>query len=63
MSHEKCATGSDCLPRSRTVLSLLDDSNYGKKDLTCFKIGFQKNKGFLNEPCRKIEATHHWDAK
>lgn len=40
MSHEKYATGSDCLPRSRAVLSLLDDSNYGKKDLTCFKIAF-----------------------
>lgn len=44
MSPEKCATGSDCLPHSRAVLSLLDDSNYGKKDLTCFKIAFRRTK-------------------
>lgn len=45
MSHEKYATGSDCLPHSRAVLSLLDDSNYGKKDLKCFKIACRRTKG------------------
>lgn len=28
-----------------------------------FQNSLQKNKGFMNEPCGKIEATHQWDAK